>query len=108
MEFSKRYLTRDSLYHLAMVLPAVILLVVYGVSLVGQWWFYTLLFVLNILSVVVNVAGVILAAEQLLPKVYPVVRMLSFLLFIPAFCGVVLAVFFAIFGLFGIDFMPNT
>ena len=59
-----------------------------------------------IVSLVVNVAGVILAAEDLVPEVYAVIRMLSFLLFIPAFCCTVLSVFFAVFGLFGIDFLP--
>lgn len=107
MELVNRYLTKDSLYHLMMALPAIIMLAVHGTSLNSEWWFYGVLFVLAILSVLVNIACIVLAAEKLVPEVYAVLRMLSFLLFIPAFCCTVLSVVFSIFGLFGVDFIPN-
>ena len=107
MEIVKRYLSRKTLHHLVLMLPAVLMLVIHGTSLNSQWWFYGVLFGLAIASVVINVVAIILAAENVVPRLYALLRVLSFLMFIPPFCCLVLTVFFWVFSLFGIDFLPN-
>ncbi|MBQ9083756.1 MAG: hypothetical protein IJY28_09725 [Clostridia bacterium] len=107
MEIIKRYLTRNALHHIVLMIPAVLMLILYGTSMNSQWWLYGVLFWVSVASVVCNVIAIILYAEKLVPRLYAIMRLLSFLLFIPPFCCTVLTVFFWFFSLFGIDFLPN-
>jgi hypothetical protein len=107
VEIVKRYFSRKTLHHVALMLPAVLMLIIHGTSLNSQWWFYGVLFGLCIASIAINVIAIVLAAHDIVPRLYAIVRVLSFLLFIPPFCCAMLTLFFWVFSLFGIDFLPN-
>ena len=106
--FIERYLTKDTLYHFLIALPAILLLVLFGTSLNDQWWFFGVLYWIAVFSLVLNVAGIALAPLNQYAALYSIIKMFCFLLFIPVFCSLVLTVFFGLMLIFGIDFNPNT
>lgn len=99
-------LTPRTARHALMAVPAILMLIVFGRTLTSEWFFYRVLFVVAILSVLACAACIVLGAVRKLANYYSVVAMLSYLLFIPMFCSAVLMTLFAILYLFGIDLHP--
>ena len=102
----KDLITPRSARHALMAVPAILMLIVFGRALTSEWFFYRILFVVAILSILSCAACIVLGAVRKLADWHSVMSMLSYLLFIPMFCSAVLMTLFAILYLFGIDLHP--